>query len=549
MIILSILLFVLIALVVWFWFLRSYIIIRRTPLYIVTAAFVAFFIPSSIIALVPIDVTPSVFSLPHGALLAIWRVLYWLSFFLTWAILPILQSYVESGHRNPRKRFLEALRVNARYQVMILIAGALALVYYALTVRLSFSHFKSLLIALSHSYTLFIAIYLLGHGLVNVPRRLYTGASHQKTLVHLERTAPRIHDSLVDANSHVIDLAKEVSALNQVKEEPFREWVDEMMEMVPNVPSPRRGNPAELNEENLASLTRKIKYMCRKRDRLLAQWNALLVVAQERREVISSKGKLQHWLLPERLAYQYKYRVWPAVNYGLAGALIIASACVLISELAHNKFSILELSVNSASAFLKQLLVALWLAYMCICAYASLLRIKVFNVGLVHRKTDAGSLVIFGSYLCRLTVPLSFNYLTLLRNQQSVFHEFLGRSINLTTLGAGWNEWLPVLIIIPVMATSFNLYEKVGNWAGYGIWDEEDEEGSWIEGRDLVSKALRERAAGNYATVSTAEVPAENEEGALWGSIKGRFQGLGRPKWMQTGGWIGLQDNDDEFPV
>jgi hypothetical protein len=112
-------------------------------------------------------------------------------------------------------------------------------------------------------------------------------------------------------------------------------------------------------------------------------------------------------------------------------------------------------------------------------------------------------------------VPLAYNFLTFLPEpirKTSTFYNFLGRLINLTPLGTWFDYIFPILILLPVCATLFNLYGKIKNTLGFGILsDEEDEEqnpsgfgtGGWREGRDLIARDLQ----GDRSTVLGLTTP------------------------------------------
>ena len=73
--------------------LRHYLQLRKTPAFFVIPLFLALSLPISIIILLPIDLASSSRSedektrgiwLPDGAVLVGWRIIYWLTFALTW---------------------------------------------------------------------------------------------------------------------------------------------------------------------------------------------------------------------------------------------------------------------------------------------------------------------------------------------------------------------------------------------------------------------------------------------------------------------------------
>ncbi|MCJ1425579.1 hypothetical protein MMC29_003479 [Sticta canariensis] len=59
---------------------------------------------------------------------------------------------------------------------------------------------KALVIAMVYCWGLIRAIYMMSHGLVAVPRKLYQNADINRRLRRIQGQAPRIYDRLNDAN-------------------------------------------------------------------------------------------------------------------------------------------------------------------------------------------------------------------------------------------------------------------------------------------------------------------------------------------------------------
>ncbi|KAL8719052.1 MAG: hypothetical protein Q9225_003886 [Loekoesia sp. 1 TL-2023] len=118
--------------------LRYFLPLHSTPAYVLVPIFLALILPVGIILLLPIDLASSLRTedeatrgiwLPETAVLVAWRITYWLTFALTWIILPLLGEYIDSGYRTPKDRFLYSLRSNGRYQLIILACGVSGLAY------------------------------------------------------------------------------------------------------------------------------------------------------------------------------------------------------------------------------------------------------------------------------------------------------------------------------------------------------------------------------------------------------------------------------------
>ncbi|EPS35668.1 hypothetical protein H072_10938 [Dactylellina haptotyla CBS 200.50] len=580
---------------------RFFLPLRTTPQYLLVPVFLALVIPCSIIVLVPIDLASNSgldggtgnrgVVLPQRVLLVAWRIAYWLSFVLTWAILPLLQSYHASGHRDPRKRFSEAVRENIRYQIIMLTIGIIGLIYFTINNGFNPTSIKALVIALSYSYALTFAVFLMGHGLVAIPRNLWRDASIASRLRRLHNHAPRIYDNLVNANEKLEELEKEVLAIQKraststtVPE--FRDWIEELVENLQlpestttTTPSSARETrsrsrsplPTVISEQYLASLTRKLRFAANRRARYAAEWDSLVRSAANTQAVLDSSASKRltfrpnpHTITPRFLQslpmvspygrYLLHTYVVPQLRRLLSIFLSVASVFIIWSEIVNvsptlsDKLSIVGYSIihhpnspKGSIGFAGQCISAIWITYMCVAAYSTMRTVKVWGgYALVRRRTSGSSACFYASYACRLTVPLSYNFTNFLPSrivEESVFFDFFGRSINLTTLGQGFSQWFPVLVLVPVAFTLFGFYGKVKGWFGFGggVLEEDEEDelalgGGWRYGRDLI-----EREIGDVPGA-----PAGNDAAERWRS-RARAPGQGMDS---NSGLLGAERED-----
>jgi hypothetical protein len=135
--------------------------------------------------------------------------------------------------------------------------------------------------------------------------------------------------------------------------------------------------------------------------------------------------------------------------------------------------------------------------------------VKVWgNRALVRRGTYEESACWYAGQVAKLTVPLSFNFITMIPrdiHQSTVFYNFLGQLIDLTPLGKGFSSFFPILVLLPVLANIFGLYSRVRGVFGLGdLIAEEEEIGGWREGRNLIDREIRGQA-GSVGLLSRAE--------------------------------------------
>ncbi|KAF2001824.1 hypothetical protein P154DRAFT_521573 [Amniculicola lignicola CBS 123094] len=541
--------------------LRYYLPLRTTPAYVLVPVFLALALPASIVLLVPIDLASSAGTdtdsgrgiwLSDKVVYKSWRIAYWLTFALTWVILPYLGEYCDSGYREPKDRVLYALRSNGRYQVMMLGSAVLGGTYMFIQSGFHMDTVKSLVMALAYAWGLVLAIYLMGHGLVAFPRYLYRYANVGVRLRRFQGQAPKVNEKLTDALEKLDQYESQVVQLKQRKNgtaRDFQEWIDELAEMStlpenrPTVGGRATATvPPVITERYLADLTRKLKRARHAKMRFSDEWDRLVKKALKTQAILDSKGsqRLEFKNTPfqtpstgyfSRLTvltpytrYHLHVHLIPALFYaasfitGLASAAIVWSECVKSLE---PKLSLIGLTVvhhpsssRGQIGFGGQVIAAAWLCYMCISALYSLTEVKIWgNRALVRRGTYQESATWYGLQVAKLTVPLAYNFVTFAPPtvfKGTGFYKFLGRLINLTPLGERFSSYFPVFILLPVLATSFGLYGRVRNICGFGdlLEDEESDDihgsGSWREGRALIDREVQ-GATGNLLGVGLSQ--------------------------------------------
>ena len=145
------------------------------------------------------------------------------------------------------------------------------------------------------------------------------------------------------------------------------------------------------------------------------------------------------------------------------------------------------------------------------CALYAISDVKVWgNRALVKRQTYAESACWYSLQVAKLTVPLSFNFITMLPDEvyrQTAFYQFLGKLIDLTPLGQGFSAFFPCFLLLPVCASAFNIYGRMKTVIGFGVLEDESEEnpsgfgtGGWREGRALIDREIQSRGGGDGAT-------------------------------------------------
>ena len=394
---------------------------------------------------------------------------------------------------------------------------------------------------LAYCWGLIMAIYLMGHGLVAVPRGLIRNSNLAGRLRRLQSQAPIINDKLTDATSELEELEVQLTQLRKRKNAVSRdheEWIEDISDSS-TMPDDRLSSsnthvqppqlPAVITDRYLAELSRKLIRARHKRARFIDTWDRLIQDAVDTQAVIDAAASKRldfgqaspnsswierfHVLTPYTRYVVYS-KLAPASRLLLAGFLALASISIVWSELI--KFIAPRLSIISLTIFSHpnedlsqvgfggQVIASLWLFYMSLAALASFSDVKIWgNRALVRRNTYPESATWYATQVAKLTVPLAYNFLTFLPptvHKETTFYHFLGVLINLTPLGTGFDYFFPIFILVPVCATLFNLYGRVKGIFGFGFLSVDDDEeggsssafgtGGWREGRDLINREI-----------------------------------------------------------
>ena len=422
--------------------------------------------------------------------------------------------------------------MNGRYQLIVLVCAGLGGIYVFLVNGFQTGSVKSLVMALAYCWGLVMAIYLMGHGLVAVPRRLFRNANHTGRLRRIQARAPKMNDKLTDASVELEELESQLTQLRRRKNAVSRdheEWIEEISDdsrTTTATPLPSTAAlPAVITDRYLAEFSRKLMRARHKRLRFIDAWDQLIQDAQDVQAIINASGskKLQFGsvsnssdilgsakLLTPYTRYLLYSKVVPAIRISYGVIFSTASVCIIWSELIKvvaPRLSIVSLTVlshvdNEAQiAFGGQLMASIWLLYMCMTALASFDDVKIWgNRALVKRNTYGESATWYATQVAKLTVPLAYNFITFFPkevHQKTQFFHFLGALINLTPLGDYFDSLFPIFILVPVCATLFNLYGRVQKIFGFGMLEDDGEDNhsafdtrGWREGRDLIAREL-----------------------------------------------------------
>nr|SVE77504.1 EOG090X03B7 [Daphnia lumholtzi] len=480
---------------------------------------------------------------PENVLPQLWRVLYWTSQFLTWFVLPLMQSYTKAGDFTVKGKFKSSLIDNAIYYGSYLVIATILLIYLAAKPDFEFDwpKLKAIAASASNTWGLFWLVLLLGYGLVDIPRSVWRSALPGPLLSRLYFKAAKLNAEKSEAEENLEDYLEALQvALNRIPNgDPLRknaetisdklplEWRERMKRKSVNS---NQMNDSDLNEKSLVRLHRQVIRALQRQHRTETQWYNLVEKIFDLEDVHRNIGSHEHYFKPSfepvRSSWQARIRsptlewYWKCflrryVCQGLAMVLALLSVLVVWSELtffnASPVLSIFAIFVNLAKEYYDYLSIELvsiaTIAYMCVCAYSTVLKIRVLNLYYLapHHQTDEYSLIFSGMLLCRLTPPMCLNFLGLIhmdshiikaRLMETYYTQIMGHMDVLPIISDGFNIYFPMAILGLCLATYFSLGARFLTFIGFQQFVDDDDDITADlaeEGRELIKREKRKR--------------------------------------------------------
>ncbi|XP_047449041.1 G-protein coupled receptor-associated protein LMBRD2a [Mugil cephalus] len=481
--------------------------------------------------------------IPDGVLPVFWRVVYWTSQFLTWLLLPFMQSYARSGAFTRVGKIKTALIENAIYYGTYLLIFISLLIYVAAHPqwKLSWTEFQTIGITAANTWGLFLLVLLLGYGLVEIPRSYWLSSSHDYLLAKTYFKAAKMSSEKAAAEENLADVMEEVASIHESVRDghSLRKCVDtiftkcppdyqeEMIRRGENSAGEHNGIPTK---RALVNLHKKVISAVQRHNQTQVQWCILLDEAFHLEDVAKSQSsplrQFTHSFPSTEYSWIRRFIYTPTVEWYwkcvfrqsscrlLAVLLCLLSAAVVWSECTFfstrpvlSLFAVfIQLAEKKYNYVCIEMACFVSILFMCVCVYSTVFRIRVFNYYYLvpHHQTDAYSLQFSGMLFCRLTPPLCLNFLGLIHMDSAISHQdriqtsytsIMGSMRVLSFISDGFYIYYPMLVLLLCFATFCNLGSRCLNLLGFQQYITHDDLTSDLvdEGRELIRRERRRR--------------------------------------------------------
>nr|BAK02403.1 predicted protein [Hordeum vulgare subsp. vulgare] len=507
----------------------------RRPWYVTAAVLVGWYASFSLVVLIPTDVTSTRHEdclklynstsatkspcempwlyLSNDVRRALWEVLYWTTFVTTWAVYPMMQEYTCAGDFTPWEKLKTAIRENLIFYGIAGGIGIVGLIYIGIAQSLTAMSLYSLVIGLSNTWGLFLLMFFIGHGCVEIPRNLWHKSNNALQLRYLQYELAALDQSLADADAHLTKIMRKIRSMDQrcPQADPHRPYVDKIISHCPpqfGLMSDGAGHTT-ISYSNLVKIHMKLMRADHNARLNKAIYEHVLRRALDLQDVLDSVGESRiKWTVPPQRYnqciplqetaefYWHTYvRNWSRLfAFFICIALSVTLVwCEVTFFYTGHDLSLYSLMVHSTSVHdvSLQLLVFVPVLYMCTCSTWSLFSLRFFNFYrlIPNQHTDSASLIFSATYLSRLTAPLVYNFMNIIHISDSAFVKVMGQGVVLET----FNQYFPIVVLLICLATFFRLYQRALEFfdAPQFQFDDDFHHDNIDTGRDIL---VRERA-------------------------------------------------------
>ncbi|XP_061674304.1 G-protein coupled receptor-associated protein LMBRD2B-like isoform X2 [Syngnathoides biaculeatus] len=482
--------------------------------------------------------------IPDGVLPVFWRVVYWTSQFLTWLLLPFMQSYARSGAFSQVGKFKAALVENAIYYGTYLLIFIFLLIYVAAHPQwqLTWTEFQTIGITAANTWGLFLLVLLLGYGLVEIPRSYWLSSCHAHSLAKTYFKVAKMASEKAAAEENLADAMEDVFVVNaSVKfSHSLRKCVDTILTKCPIEYQEEMGKDVEHlcedrlvlpTKKGLVQLHKKVISAVQRCRQTRVQWSVLLERIFHLEDVTKSRsnptchfvrsfataeadGCVRKFLYTPKVEWYWEcvfrqvfYKVLALLLF-LLSVLVVWSECTFFSK--HPVLSLFAIIVRVTEQrryyVCTEVVSFITVLFLCTCVYSTVFQIRVFNFYCLvpHHQTDAYSLQFSGMLFCRLTPPLCLNFLGLIHMDPAVspqdrihtsYTSIMGSMHLLSFIANGFYIYYPVLVLLLCFATLYNLGSRCLNVLGIHQYVADDDLSSDLvdEGKELVRRERRKR--------------------------------------------------------
>jgi len=161
------------------------------------------------------EIVSNIVQLRNGPLEKLWMWVYWVTFILTYVVIPVTQEYVAAGEFTKKGRLCASIKINIIFYALCGVIAFGALAYVVIGLDQGLWDLLPVLISLANTFGLSIIILLLGYGTAEVPRAIWKNSNPEALLRRFYFKAPELDGQLFDVRNLLKDTLTQISEFEQ----------------------------------------------------------------------------------------------------------------------------------------------------------------------------------------------------------------------------------------------------------------------------------------------------------------------------------------------
>ncbi|KAL0218790.1 hypothetical protein P9112_004443 [Eukaryota sp. TZLM1-RC] len=530
--------FITVLLVTVIWFTITYLdpILSNVSAHIIIG--LGLLVSGSIIVLIPLDYESSLYHhcrLEHPPsqcqkptlyisqehLSLIWRFIYWITFFFVWVFMPFIRNLSSTAEFRLSERLRTALKKSLTFYITLGILALSGIIYLSVSAGLTFNNVISMLMSFASLWGLFLLIVLCGHGLVGLPKKLWRKSNIKREVKFCEFSASKVYSDLESARSKLSEtLNKVTKTATQVPvRNPLYQYLSQVISKCPisayggsaaNLINIGKGNSlggANVDYDMVCGLNKEVMVRSSSLRIQEDKWDKLVVKYAYLKQLLSiqaAKKEVGTRNLLNSGIFEISKRDF--IFYMHALPIVLKVLCVVCSSftivLLFSELSLVSDSLTSPLSFflskststtLNSLLIMMPIGYFTLCGFFSLANLKKSRDYCILKKlTTPWSGIFLSGFMLRLIFPLCYNYLTILKLEETAFIHLFGPMEDVPILGVTISTWLPTAILLICFLALGECFTSVLKMFGVSTFDYEEaieDAGSLVEGRGLLLRS------------------------------------------------------------
>lgn len=478
-----------------------------------------------------------------------WQMIYWLTFIMAFAVLPITGRSLLSGEFTESSRMRDAFRQTIFGHLIIVVLFVVFVV--SLAIKLHTINVIPVLMAIGNTYGLLLISLLLGYGLIAVPRYLWRQYDPVTELRRVHIMVGSADEALFEAVWQLQDCEKGIEDMMTILDDYSGEvdayhrlCIDELLRRKNETLSlsrdlqQRRTNSHRLSEigdsdnsdegyqdtltvKKISQLNARMKFAQEKLISAEQRWETLVARSifltdlingptPPSPQIVDTSAPLLNTVKSHfqscgaKINYYWKkyarsttYR-FAAIYAAVLSGTVLWSEATLSLSFNLSPFAIFLRFFNAdldgeGKGILFKIAALIPFLYMSVCVYSSLIKLSGFGTFTLrgHKQSHGVALLFSAQYLVRLQFPLGYNYLLMLKYDTSsttcAFSNLMSNMSTVPFLGTSFSVYAPLLILCLCGFTLCNGYPRLVALLGF-----EHEDGILMGNRETLESKVSE---------------------------------------------------------